>query len=146
MRSFSFAAPALLLLLGVASGLPALPAHAGDVYASATLAISTGEGSAGGATPFFANGGSDTDSSPAYGLAAGFAIPYEKIRPKGLSGNCPRSFGAGRPCDAAAEYFAKASVAPGHVVVAQGQTEYAALAVLPGPGDLIHRVFVVGSQ
>ena len=81
MRTSPSKAPALLLLLGLAASLPASTARAGDVYASATLAISTGEGSAGGATPFFANGGSDTDSSPAYGLAAGFAIPYQEIFP-----------------------------------------------------------------
>ena len=33
-----------------------------------------------------------------------------------------------------------------NIVVAQGQTEHAALAVLPGPGDLIHGVFVLGRQ
>ena len=53
---------------------------------------------------------------------------------------------SGRPSDAAAEYFAKAGVAPGLVIVAQGQTEDAALAVLSCPGDLLHRVFVVDGQ
>jgi hypothetical protein len=81
MRSSRLGVHALLLLIGLAGTLPAPAARAGDVYASATLAISTGEGRAGGSTPFFANGGSDTDSSPAYGLAAGFAIPFEEIFP-----------------------------------------------------------------
>jgi opacity protein-like surface antigen len=80
MRSFRLGARAALLL-ATASFLPAAPALAGDVYASATLAISTGEGVAGGETPFFANHGSDTDSSPAYGLSAGFAIPFEEVFP-----------------------------------------------------------------
>ena len=72
-------------LLGAAACLPAAPARAGDVYASATVAISTGEGVAGGNTPFFANRGSDTDSSPAYGLSAGFAIPYDEVFPDSRS-------------------------------------------------------------
>jgi hypothetical protein len=72
---------ALLPLVGAAACLPAGPARAGDVYGSATLAISAGQGEAGGSTPFFANRGSDTDSSPAYGLAAGFAIPFREVLP-----------------------------------------------------------------
>ena len=86
MRSFWLGARAgALALLAVAAFLPAGPARAGDVYASATLAISTGEGVAGGSTPFLANRGDDMDSSPAYGLAAGFAIPYEEVFPDSRS-------------------------------------------------------------
>jgi opacity protein-like surface antigen len=72
---------ALLALAGLALCLPAGPARAADVYGSATLAISTGQGEAGGSTPFFSNRGSDMDSSPAYGLAAGFAVPFREVFP-----------------------------------------------------------------
>ena len=81
MRVPPLSMPVALLFAGAAACLPAGSARAGDVYASATLAISTGQGEAGGATAFFPNRGSDTDSSPAYGLAAGFAIPFEEIFP-----------------------------------------------------------------
>jgi hypothetical protein len=81
MRIRPLSTSAALMLAGAAACLPAGSARAGDVYASATLAISTGQGEAGGSTPFFPNRGSDTDSSPAYGLAAGFAIPFEEMFP-----------------------------------------------------------------
>jgi len=75
-----------LALLAAAACLPAAAARAGDVYASATVAISTGLGEASGNSPFgFTNRGDDMDSSPAYGMAAGFAIPYEEVFPDSRS-------------------------------------------------------------
>lgn len=83
MRSFLPAARAAALALLAGAALPpAGPARAGDVYATGTVLISTGQGDVSGSTPFgFSNRGSDMDSSPAYGLAAGFAVPYDEVFP-----------------------------------------------------------------
>ena len=86
MRSFKPGArAAALALLAATTCLPAATARAGDVYATATVAISTGQGEASGSTPFFTIRGDDMDSSPAYGLAAGFQVPYSEVFPDSRS-------------------------------------------------------------
>jgi len=70
-----------LLLSALALAL-AGPAPAGELYLSGQLAISTGTGESGGATPFFPNTGSDSDSSPAYGGALGFSFSPREVLPE----------------------------------------------------------------
>jgi opacity protein-like surface antigen len=71
----------LLLTCTVLFGL-AGDAGAGDFYLTGNLAISTGTGDSGGATQFFANTGSDSDSAPAYGGALGFGFKLGEAIPK----------------------------------------------------------------
>ena len=78
----------MLLTCTVLMGL-AGEAKAGDFYLTGNLAISTGTGDSGGATDFFDNTGSDTDSAPAYGGAVGFGFK--------LTEAIPRSWGISLP-------------------------------------------------
>jgi opacity protein-like surface antigen len=66
-----------LLLMGLAGD-----AEAGDFYLTGNLAISTGQGQSGGATEFFENTGSDSDSAPAYGGAVGFGFELTEAIPR----------------------------------------------------------------
>jgi hypothetical protein len=57
-------------------------ARAGDLYLAGQLAISWADGSSGGATDFFANSGSDSDSSPTFGPAFGYEFPLAELFPR----------------------------------------------------------------
>lgn len=60
------------------------PEHSigGELYASANIGISGGFASSGGSTPFFDNTGSDSDSSPTYGLTFGLESPMNEPMPE----------------------------------------------------------------
>jgi opacity protein-like surface antigen len=74
---------ARLLLLAVCAAI-ACPtaARAGDLYAAGPLAITGAHGSSGGSTDFFANTGSDSDSSPTFGPALGYEFPLAELLPR----------------------------------------------------------------
>jgi opacity protein-like surface antigen len=70
------------ILAGMAALGLAGEAGAGDFYLTGNVAISTGEGDSGGATTFFPNTGSDSDSAPAYGGAVGLGFKLNEAIPK----------------------------------------------------------------
>ena len=71
----------VLPVIGILAAL-ALQASAGaaaDLYLSGDLVMSGASADASGSTEFFAIDGSDTDSSPAYGLALGLGQLQEHV-------------------------------------------------------------------
>lgn len=75
MREFT---PAMLAALVIFVGASA---RAGDLYATGSIGISAASGDSGGSTEFFDNTGSDSDASPVYGGAVGFAVPIDELLP-----------------------------------------------------------------
>jgi len=83
-RSRSAAAILTILL-----SLAASSATAGELYLSGHLGISGGFADSGGSTPFFDNTGSDSDSSPSYGLVFGLEAPMNEPLPESWQDDLP---------------------------------------------------------
>lgn len=75
--------PPLRALAALAALLLVAPAaRAADFYVSGNLAISSATLHSGGSTQFFTLGGSDSDSSPAYGGSLGFGFGLDEAWPR----------------------------------------------------------------
>jgi len=78
--------PTVSCILAVAFA-PAV--RAGELYFSGDVRISGGFGDSSGSTPFFDTSGSDSDSSPVFGGAFGFATPMNRMFPDGWELDLP---------------------------------------------------------
>jgi opacity protein-like surface antigen len=73
---------AAILAASAFAALTSDAAQAGELFLSADLGISGGFASSGGSTDFFDNTGSDSDSSPTYGLGFGLQAPMNEPLPE----------------------------------------------------------------